>query len=873
VTADCTVIGTFIINTYPITAIAGPNGTIDPSGTVTVDHGSGQTFGITPAIGYHVADVLVDGGSVGSLTSYTFPNVTGPHTISATFAINVYTITATASAGGNITPSGAVPVNHGNSQTFTIATNTGRHITDVLVDGISQGAITSYIFTNVTDDHTVSVAFATDTYTITATAGPNGSITPSGAVTVNYGADQTFDITPSSNYLVQEVVADGVSLGVVTSHTFANVTADHTISATFILNPALDQDGDGVLDTADNCSGVYNPRVASWIDKDGITHTNSQSDFDLDGKGDACDNCPKNANADQADTDGDGLGNACDGTSSETLTSPTPARPGEPLLVTATFTNGTGAPIQTIRPDCYNTTFTVTDSLDNLVVPRDRVWTAYGIPDDVITIAAGESTSVTCDLSVMYLPEVLVPGDYEVQATYSNYIQDPDLATGTCPSGVTCYDLWMGAIHSTTAPLIIAPITSFIVTPLSGPHGSISQPTPQVVVSGGTAAFTVTPDTGYHASVGGTCGGVLVDTTFTTNSITADCTVIASFEINTYTITATAGPNGSISPSGAIPVNHGTSQTFTITPDIGYHVADVLVDGGSIGALTSYTFPNVTGAHTISAAFAINVYTITATAGPGGTITPSGAVPVNHGTTQSFAIAPNTGYHIADVRVDNISRGAITSYTFTSITADHTISATFAADTPTYLLTVTKAGTGSGNVTVSPGTLTWNGNVGTASYNPGTTVTLTATANAGSTFNGWATSCSGSGSCSVTTSGATSTIRMCGPCNATATFTASAPRGAVRPVLECVVDNGNGTYTARFGYLNDNAVPITISVGTNNKFTPTPQNRGQTTVFEPGRERDDFRVDFNGNNLVWYLKGPDGLGRTATASRNSARCP
>ena len=70
-------------------------------------------------------------------------------------------------------------------------------------------------------------------------------------------------------------------------------------------------------------------------------------------------------------------------------------------------------------------------------------------------------------------------------------------------------------------------------------------------------------------------------------------------------------------------VNHGASQTFTITPDTNYHVADVLVDGASVGAVTSYTFTNVTANHTIAASFAIDTHTITATAGANGTISPS----------------------------------------------------------------------------------------------------------------------------------------------------------------------------------------------------------------------------------------------------------
>ena len=62
-------------------------------------------------------------------------------------------------------------------------------------------------------------------------------------------------------------------------------------------------------------------------------------------------------------------------------------------------------------------------------------------------------------------------------------------------------------------------------------------------------------------------------------------------------------------------VNYGADQAFTITPDARYHVADVLVDGVSVGAVTSYTFTNVTANHTIAATFAIDTYTITASAG------------------------------------------------------------------------------------------------------------------------------------------------------------------------------------------------------------------------------------------------------------------
>lgn len=145
-----------------------------------------------------------------------------------------------------------------------------------------------------------------------------------------------------------------------------------------------------------------------------------------------------------------------------------------------------------------------------------------------------------------------------------------------------------------------------------------------------------------------------------------------------YTITATAGDNGSISPAGAS-VYRGDDQTFTITPNEGYEVADVLVDGSSVGAVSTYTFENVTGNHSISATFKPKVvtHTITATAGSNGSITPSGAVTVTDGADQTFTITPNKGYQIANVLVDGKSVGAVSSYTFQDVTADHTIYATF----------------------------------------------------------------------------------------------------------------------------------------------------------------------------------------------------
>jgi len=77
-------------------------------------------------------------------------------------------------------------------------------------------------------------------------------------------------------------------------------------------------------------------------------------------------------------------------------------------------------------------------------------------------------------------------------------------------------------------------------------------------------------------------------------------------------------------------------------------------------------------------------YTINATAGTGGSIDPSGAISVTSGTSQAFSITPSGGFNISDLRVDGLSIGIQSSYTFTNVTDNHTIEASFAPVLTTY---------------------------------------------------------------------------------------------------------------------------------------------------------------------------------------------
>ena len=289
---------------------------------------------------------------------------------------------------------------------------------------------------------------------------------------------------------------------------------------------------------------------------------------------------------------------------------------------------------------------------------------------------------------------------------------------------------------------------TYTITASAGAGGSMNPFGAVTVNNGADQTFTITPDEGYEIA------DVVVDdvsvleqltsNSYTFTNVQADHTISVTFqeiveEPESYTITATAGEGGSIDPTGSVTVNEGENKTFTITPDEGYEIADVVVDGSSVkDQLTDnrYTFTGVQADHTISVTFQEIVeepesYTITATAGEGGSIDPTGSVTVNEGENKTFTITPDEGYEIADVVVDGSSvLGQLTgsSYTFTNVQAVHSISVIFQKiggeepEPETY--TVTLSGTGT-NAT------------GGGQYHAGDTVTVTAGSRSGYTFKAW----------------------------------------------------------------------------------------------------------------------------------------
>ena len=199
-------------------------------------------FDVVPAAGYGISQVLVhgvdQGVTPGQTTLWSIPAVTladgESKTVAASF-LPYYTVTGTVSGvGGAISPA-TQPVLSGQSITYTITPDNGYKLATLTDNGaVVASPTTTYTISNVVADHAVVATFL-PTYNIQAIAGPNGTISPIGDTVVDSGTNRNFSMTANLGYRVDTVVIDGVQLvDPVTSYTFSNVTANHTIEVTFV---------------------------------------------------------------------------------------------------------------------------------------------------------------------------------------------------------------------------------------------------------------------------------------------------------------------------------------------------------------------------------------------------------------------------------------------------------------------------------------------------------------------------------------------------------------------------------------------------------------------------------------------------------------
>lgn len=531
----------------------------------------------------------------------------------------IHTITATAGEGGKIDPSGTVQINDGKSKTFTITPDAGRFISDVKVDGISVGTPTTYTFSKVTADHTIEVTFGGSgnaeqliDENFESGAMPSGwKLEQTNTTGINatwkiykysgqYGLYCSADEYDSENdYRVtgagqdERIVLPAQKLNGKT----ANFAFDFVANKTRLKNGKTVCTLEGSVDGGTTWTTIWNAKdvidqMTNWsassyvhsaavsisvpeaMQKDGVLFSFHYV-------------LPKNSTTGsivfidnlklQADKASSGGGE-------------------DSVLLDENFDASVGKLPknwkQTINNTAYAATWKIykrsadhigatcsadTDSLEDY---------GNGQNEFLITPAlnlSGKNATMTFEFSgqTSGLSKTLTSNKTTVTLEATN------------DDGKTWTEIWNAADEKLATGTIdgLQTVNASVAIPESFQKDNVK------------FAFR------YQTKVGMTRGGctAFIDNVKLTTSGGSSETPT---QPTTYTITASAGQGGSITPSGAVSVDKGGSQTFTIKPSDNYEIADVKVDGQSVGKKTEYTFENVTEAHTIAATFTEKAVTL-----------------------------------------------------------------------------------------------------------------------------------------------------------------------------------------------------------------------------------------------------------------------
>lgn len=531
----------------------------------------------------------------------------------------IHTITATAGEGGKIDPPGAVQITDGKSRTFTITPDEGYFLSDVKVDNKSIGPKTSYTFTNVKEDHSITAEFTSRT-----------------------GGDKTVLLEEDfQNCTADGAMPDGWTVEKTNSNSTWTVYkyyyADKTLTASCgddytskakqderLITPVLDMSNGGGAISFRYIGGKYptidgDYTVKLEASKNGSTWTTLWTSTDL-----------KKATYDEIGYGGNTLSAnvavniPADLQSTTTKLAFRYERPAgensgrgavDDIRIMANQASSGGGEESTLLDenfdDCitsgYSGSIPSTWSQTKKNTSSYYTWRIYKTNGHITAYCSNDNSSYDGDYGTwgtgqdeyLITPALDLSGKtasmtFQFSSNNVKQIQETLSRNGTTftleasKDGTTWTPIW-------NAASIVDWLTETVVSSAYKTANATVEIPAEFQTSGVKFAFR------YQTKNGNTGGcTVLIDDVKLTASGGSSETPT---QPTTFTITASAGQGGSITPSGAVSVDKGGSQTFTIKPSDNYEIADVKVDGQSVGKKTEYTFENVTEAHTIAATF------------------------------------------------------------------------------------------------------------------------------------------------------------------------------------------------------------------------------------------------------------------------------
>ena len=585
-------------NYVAVTASAGEGGAIDPAGQTLVKKGTSKTFDIAPAQGYEIVNVNVDGTDLGPISYYTFQRVGVDHTISATFQ--------KAQQSGDV----VLFDNDFESVTGESFPFHGWSLKGVNTNGYTWKQQTYWNWKDVND---TKHAYISDDW--------------------NGGAQDEYLISPAVNLTGKEATLSfdygygyyGAQNKTYTATVEVSTDGGQTWTALWNFFDSYNGEKSGVV------SGRKELAIPAQYAVDGVQFAFHYVNPTHETGPLAVDNVKLTA----------------PGGSSDTVTLTTTASDGGTVApagqttyvsgqaVDVTFTPDQGYQLASVKVN--GRTASVTGNVLTLTMDQSYAVSAVfeKIPDVPTVMFENDFESVTGDSFPFHgwtLKGVNPNGYTWKQYTYYNwkslgndtkhaYISDdwnggpqdewlisPSVNLSGTRDGVLYFDYAYGiyGIKNKTFTATVEASTDGgqTWTPIWNFQDSYTGQETSGYALAGSAEVKVPAQ---YAVDGVQFAFRYVNTTHDTAPLAVDNVKLMAVEdgpvAQKYTITAAAGEGGSITPAGEVSVKEGASQTFTITASEGYAIADVLVDGQSVGAVDSYTFENVTANHTIAAVF------------------------------------------------------------------------------------------------------------------------------------------------------------------------------------------------------------------------------------------------------------------------------
>ncbi|MGO2371623.1 MAG: InlB B-repeat-containing protein [Pseudoalteromonas prydzensis] len=483
--------------------------------------------------------------------------------------IRMHSVTVNQSVGGAITPE-SLAVAHGDTALFTITTDAGHTIESVTgCNGTLNG--TSYQTAAITQNCEVSAEFTLMSFLVTAQAGEGGQISPLEQL-ATYGDTVTFTVTADDGHNIESVQGcDGLLTGNI--YTTAIIISACEVRATFdpqtVLVTAQAGAGGSIspmsqqLNVGQQTSLTVTPDEGYGIAN--VTGCNGSLNGNTYTTGAVTANCQVqasfslnsytvSASADEGGTVNPATQNVNHGSSAQiTIT------PNEGYSIDAvTGCNGS------LNGNTYTT---------GVVTANCQVQASFSINSYSVRATASEGGTVNPATQ-----NVNQGSNAQITIT-ANEGYSIDAVTG-CNGSLNGNTYTTSAVTANCQVQVSFSINSYSVRATASEGGTVN-PATQNVNQGSNAQITITPNEGYNIDAVTGCNGSLNGNTYTTSAVTANCQVQASFSINSYTVSASAGEGGNIKPSH-ITAKGGSEVIFEFSVLSGFNLLDIKGCGGEV---------------------------------------------------------------------------------------------------------------------------------------------------------------------------------------------------------------------------------------------------------------------------------------------------